>query len=98
MIADGHDIACDCPAPFAHLLDSIFPEGHKDRDLPVSTIIERDYKQWLSGGLDAEETGMAETTEEKDTPGVKQEEEENIIPDDGDVEGLLAAVADAEAR
>ncbi len=25
MIADSHDIHCDCKKPFAHLLDNIFP-------------------------------------------------------------------------
>ncbi len=96
MIADSHDICCDCPTPFAHLLDSIFPEGHKDRHKPIDYIIKRDWKECHSGGEEEESHGGA-AGEEKDTPPVKREEED-IPTEDSNVEELLAAVAAAEAR
>lgn len=49
-IADSHDIWCNCTGPFAHLLASIFPPGHQDRNRTVEEIIQRDYKQCLSIG------------------------------------------------
>lgn len=96
MIGDGHDICCGCPQPFAHLLDSIFPEGHADRNLTIEQIIQRDYPLCHSGGDDAESHGLvlgesAATLFAKKEEGAAGQEEE-------DVEGLLAAVADAEAR
>ncbi len=46
--------------PFAHLLASIFPPGHKDRDLTVNQILNRDYKELcLSGGKEEKSHGMA---------------------------------------
>ncbi len=80
MIADGHDICCDCNAPFAHLLDSIFPEGHRDREKTISHIIKRDWKQCHSGGDEDERTG-GENGEEKDIQPVKKEEGD-LIPED----------------
>lgn len=95
MIADGHDICCDCNAPFAHLLDSIFPEGHRDRNKTIQQIIDRDIKECLSGGKEDEDHGMvagssAATTEIK-REGQEGDTEENI-------QELLDAVADAEKR
>ncbi len=58
MIADSHDICCDCNGPFAHLLASIFPEGHRDRDLTINQILIRDYKECLSGGEEEESHGI----------------------------------------
>lgn len=96
MIGDGHDICCGCPQPFAHLLDSIFPEGHADRSLTIEQIIERDYPLCHSGGKDEEDHGLA-LGESAATLTAKQEEEEDF-KDDGNVEDLIAAVADAETR
>lgn len=96
MIADGHDICCDCNSPFAHLLDSIFPDGHRDRNKTIEQIIQRDYQQCHSGGEEEENHGGA-AGEEKDTQLVKKEGED-LPPNDPDVEDLLAAVAAAEAR
>lgn len=96
MISDGHDICCGCPQPFAHLLDSIFPEGHIDRYKTIDYIIQRDFELCHSGGDGDESHGMA-AGEERDTPTVKREEEETI-PEDSNVEELLAAVESAEAR
>lgn len=51
IIADGHDSVCHCNSPFAHLFANIFPPGHKDRDLTINQILERDIKHvWHSGG------------------------------------------------
>lgn len=53
QIADSHDNHCSCDQPFSHLLVSIFPPGHKDRDLTIQQIIERDYKETCHSGGDA---------------------------------------------
>lgn len=92
MISDGHDMHCKCFFPFAHLLDSIFPEGHTDRDKTVREIIERDFAAWRSGGLAEEDTGM-ETTKQEDIKENNGEEEGT----DANLDALLAAAAaDAE--
>lgn len=96
MIADSHDIHCDCKAPFAHLLDNIFPEGHTDRNKTIASIITRDYQQCLSGG--EEERSHGGVAGEKDGQKEPIKREEDHIEDDGNVEELLAAVANAEAR
>lgn len=89
IIQDSHDTCCGCQKPFAHLLDSIFPEGHRDRDKTIEYIIERD-KRCLSGGIEEENLGMAGG----DTKDIKEEE-----PTDNqereDIDLLLAAAADA---
>lgn len=94
MIADGHDICCGCPQPFAHLLDSIFPEGHRDRNKTIQQIIERDW-QCLSGGQEEESAGMAPGTSAATDTQPKEEKEDFTS---ADVEDLLAAVEDAEGR
>ncbi len=91
QISDSHDNFCHCNTPFAHLLASIFPPGHKDRDLTINQILVRDYTALcLSGGT--EETGHGSA---HGTGDIK----ENIKREDlqeGDVEDLLmAAAADA---
>ncbi len=92
MLADSHDIWCKCEAPFAHLLDSIFPEGHKDKDLTVRQIINRDYKACLSGGDAAANHGM----EDGDTQLIKGDIKEEDFHEE-DIDTLLAAAAaDAE--
>lgn len=97
MIADGHDIWCSCCQPFAHLLDSIFPEGHRDRQKTIQQIIDRDYPLCHSGGTDEKDGGLGAGTSaatlfaEESTIKRENSEEE-------DIEGLLAAVEDAEAR
>lgn len=57
-ISDTHDIHCNCNQPFAHLLDSIFPEGHIDRNKTIKDIITRDYQQCHSGGIEEESHGI----------------------------------------
>lgn len=96
VIADSHDSWCDCDTPFAHLLASIFPPGHRDRLLTVEQILSRDYLQLChSGGAVAENSGQIPASENGvEGEGIKQEEdlkEENI-------EDLIAAVEDAERR
>ncbi len=39
QIADSHDNFCNCHTPFAHLLASIFPVGHQDRNLTINQIL-----------------------------------------------------------
>ncbi len=88
-------VFASCWHPFAHILDLIFPEGHKDRKLTVEQIIQRDL-QCHSGGDGEENTGEAE-----DAPGTREEEKptkEKEDQDIGTVEELIAAVEDAERR
>ncbi len=97
MIADAHDNICHCWHPFAHLLANIFPPGHKDRDLTINQILERDLKEkWHSGGEGGENSGGAAekiTSERKDsTPPEKEPTEEE------EIDGLLAAAADDAER
>ncbi len=95
MIADGHDICCDCNAPFAHLLDSIFPEGHRDRNKTIQQIIDRDIKECLSGGKEDEDHGMAAGSSAATTE-IKREDQEGDTEEN--IQELLDAVADAEKR
>nr|UHS18327.1 MAG: hypothetical protein [Gammatorquevirus sp.] len=95
QIADAHDNYCNCDCPFAHLLASIFPPGHKDRDLTINQILQRDYQQCHSGGEGEESHGMAGGA----GGGFKNIKEENTeeFPEE-EIEGLLAAAEDAAAR
>lgn len=95
-IADAHDNFCGCNTPFAHLLASIFPPGHRDRNSTIQQILDRDYKQCHSGGTEEESPGGV-------AGGVKEEQEdikENPENDstDKDIEDLLAAAAAAEEQ
>ncbi len=85
VVGDFHDSFCSCWHPFAHLLDIIFPEGHKDKDLTVRQIIERDL-QCHSGGDGEESHGMADgDAEQKDTEedlggdSIKEEDIQELI-------------------
>ena len=96
-ISDSHDIWCNCNGPFAHLLASIFPPGHQDRDLTINQILKRDYKQQChSGGDGGESHGMA-GGEGADSKNIKAEEEEEELPGE-ELEDLLAAVEGAATR
>lgn len=92
VIADTHDIHCKCEAPFSHLLQSIFPPGHSDRHLTINEIIERDYQQCHSGGIEEEDLGIplggSAATGFKKEKDQGTEEEENL-------DQLLAAAAAA---
>lgn len=96
IIADSHDICCKCFTPFAHILDSIFPEGHQDRNKTVAEIIERDFQACHSGGGDVESHGLADG-EEKDLPTEKENQEEGYIGDE-ELEQLVAVAEDATTR
>lgn len=88
QLADGHDNICNCNHSFAHLLANIFPPGHKDRNLTINQILERDYQEkCLSGGA-AERGGSnrAATTVGED---LELAERDHI--EDADLEDLIAA-------
>ncbi len=92
QLADSHDNFCNCMHPFAHLLASIFPVGHKDRTLTINQILARDYiEKCHSGGEEGESHGMAGGRGQGDSEGIKAEEEEDLPVDE--VEKLLAAAA-----
>lgn len=97
-IADSHDIFCSCHTPFAHLLASIFPPGHQDRNLTVQQILERDYQECHSGGKEEESHGLAggPDTERDEGPTTDQKEEDFV--EDEEITELLAAADDAMAR
>ena len=96
IIADSHDICCSCYTPFAHLLDSIFPEGHQDRHKTIADIIQRDYQQCHSGGIEEENHGLADT-KEKDSPTKREDQEEGYIGDE-ELEELVAVAENAATR
>lgn len=99
QIADSHDNWCNCDHPFAHILASIFPPGHRDRSRTINQILERDFReQCLSGGAVAENSGLAaedigqglENTE-------KEDQKEEDLPRD-ELEELLAAAENVATR
>ncbi len=96
MVGDGHDIFCGCEKPFAHMLDSIFPEGHTDRDLTIRQIIQRDL-QCHSGGEEGISDGMALGTSAANL-ALQTEEEKEDQDTKEDIEELLAAAAAVEER
>lgn len=97
IIADSHDSICDCWHPFAHMLASIFPPGHSDRNKTIEEILHRDYqeKQCHSGGRDGGGHGLAGGEEREGLPGIKAEEED--YPEE-EVEKLIAAAESAATR
>jgi len=98
ILSDSHDICCKCNQPFAHLLDSIFPEGHKDRFLTVDDIIKRDYTTCHSGGIEEESPGLADIPGAEGLAGLgAAAEEEEYIRDD-ELTTLIAAAEDAATR
>lgn len=98
QIADSHDNWCNCDWPFAHLLASIFPVGHRDRTLTIEQILQRDLQEkCLSGGADAKNSGMAGHASADASKHIKREDQEEDLPGD-ELEKLLAAVEDAGTR
>ncbi len=99
LIADSHDNICNCWHPFAHLLASIFPPGHKDRDLTINQILQRDLleKQCHSGGTAAESPGGADGGDAGPPENIKREDQEENSQDE-DIEELLAVAAAAEEQ
>jgi len=98
QIADAHDNICHCCHPFAHLLANIFPVGHKDRDLTINQILLRDFKESChSGGTEERNTGMADSGTAGGFKGIKEESQEEDLPEE-EVEELLAAAAAENTR
>ncbi len=99
IVADSHDIHCECLTPFAHILDCMFPEGHTDKDKTIREIIERDYKPCHSGGIEGRSHGLAggEDLEEIITINPREEEETGFIEDE-ELRDLIAAADDAVSR
>lgn len=98
-IADSHDIHCSCETPFAHLLCSLFPPGHKDRKLTIEQIIWRDFKELQkchSSGEGATATGVPGTSGE-DSKGDGAPGEDPFAGEEG-IEELCAAARDAEEQ
>lgn len=94
VIADAHDGFCGCQHPFAHLLSSIFPPGHSDRDLTINEILKRDYtEQCHSGGKEEENHGLAGG----DTEDIEIKEEDFLKGEKEDLDMLLAAAAAEES-
>ncbi len=92
QIADSHDNFCNCDTPFAHLLASIFPPGHQDRDLSINQILKRDYTaKCHSGGTGDASHGGVGGEDTKERPPTKEEKEEDFPEEE--IEGLLAAIA-----
>lgn len=98
QIADSHDNICNCSHPFAHLIASIFPPGHKDRRLTIDQILARDYTdKCLSGGKEEDAPGMGASG----TGGGFKPKEENTEEEDlpeKEIEDLLAAAAEDTTR
>lgn len=98
QLADSHDIWCNCDQPFAHLLSSLFPPGHTDRDLTITQILQRDYQErCLSGGLAGAATGGVAAASHAALKSQKEGEEEEDFPDE-EIEGLLAAATRESIR
>lgn len=99
IFADSHDSICGCETPFAHALNCMFPEGHRDRNLTVDQIITRDTAQCHSGGTAEENLGLV-NTEHIETGDINQnqEGEEEDSLGDVEVEQLIAAADDAIQR
>ncbi len=96
QIADSHDNICHCNHPFSHLLASIFPPGHTDRDKSINYILTRDYKEkCLSGGAAGESHGLADGGTGGGFKGGRDLEDPENIPEDG-LDAMLAAAAAAE--
>jgi len=95
IIADAHDSNCGCDYPFAHLLASIFPPGHADRNLTINQILERDYYELcLSGGTEEKGHGSTMATNAAaDTDG-KENQGDGYIEDE-ELQKLIDAGEDA---
>jgi len=96
IIADAHDIHCECTEPFCHILDSIFPEGHKDRNLTIEQIIQRGKQKCPSGGEEEEDHGLL-AGQSAATPGEPIKEERDDL-DDAQLAELLAAAEEDDTR
>lgn len=98
VIADSHDIWCGCPTPFAHLLSSIFPPGHQDRNKTINEILNRDYKEWHSGGGADASHGLPDGKEGPSGDAGQEEDAAGDIIKDEELEQLISAAELAEQR
>lgn len=89
VIADTHDIHCQCECPFSHLLQSIFPPGHKDRGLTIDQITTRDFLQCHSGGPEEENHGIPLGGSAANVGGLKEEKDTG----EDAIDALFAAAA-----
>lgn len=94
-IGDFHDSMCKCWHPFAHCLDIIFPEGHKDRNKTIAEIIDRDLK-CHSGGEGEENSGEAH--EGLTIKDIEEDIKEKEGPEEDTIAELIAAAEEAERR
>ncbi len=100
VITDSHDSLCGCTSPISHWLSIVFPEGHKDLDLTVRQIIQRESEnqRCLFGGGKEDKDGTAAEID----AFINQEKEEDILPPgeniEDNLEELLAAAEEAEKR
>lgn len=97
-ISDSHDIWCNCSGPFAHLLASIFPPHHKDRDLTINQILKRDYHQQCHSGGDGGENSGVEIDLQGAAATTRENQKEDTPEDNIDDLILAAAAAEEEAR
>jgi len=100
ILADGHDNICHCPTPFAHLLATIFPPGHQDRNLTINQILERDYKELcLSGGAEGESHGSGGGTAVAGFKGIKEDPSAAAedIPSE-ELEDIFAKIEEKDTR
>lgn len=94
----SHDTWCGCSSPALHLLASLLPPGHKDRDLTIEELIQRQLQKTChSGGAAATASGITTATEEEDE-GKHIENLESVFSDTAIDELLAAAAADVEPR
>nr|UHS18454.1 MAG: hypothetical protein [Gammatorquevirus sp.] len=93
IIADSHDSLCNCWHPFAHMLASLFPPGHQDRNKTIEQILQRDFAETChSGGEEGESSGAAGGGN-PDTTNIKEEENQ-----EEDIDALMAAAAAATEK
>lgn len=98
IVGDSHDMICKCETPFAHILYCIFPEGHKDRELTVKEIIERDLQICHSGGTEDANHGLADLEEGGEPDGLEGAADAEEYIRDEELTTLLAAAEDATTR
>ncbi len=98
IFADSHDSICNCPTPFAHALDCMFPKGHSDRNKTIEQIIVRDQALWHSGGTEEESHGLADTKQEPEETPIEGGVGDLADLDDVGIEELIAATDAATER
>ncbi|BAF76080.1 hypothetical protein [Torque teno midi virus 6] len=99
IVTDAHDSVCNCWHPFAHMLANIFPPGHKDRNLTINQILERDLKEtWPSGGDADASHGLVAGEDTGGEQIINPEEKEEEYIEDEEITELLKAADVAATR